>query len=136
MMWQILHVVINFAVTKHVENVLEWREETDFIVFCLCRIIWQLVSMKRTLILSHQELLTFTNLLKNSARNPPVQDGVANLMNFQRILFYPNLLIHSLLLLILIVKMRTKFFLSSEGNQTVGCQVLMNVRPQQVKLVK
>ena len=90
--------------------------------------------MKRTLILSRQELLTFTNLLKNSAHKTLVKDGVAILMDFQRTLFYQNLLIRSLpLLLILIVKMRMKFFLSSEGNQTIGHQVLMSAKLQQVR---
>lgn len=98
-----------------------------------CRIICQLGKMKRTLILFQQELLTFTNLLKNSAHRSLVKDGVAILMDLQRTLFYQNLLIHSLpLLLILIVKMRMKSFLSSEENQTIGRQVLTSAKQQQV----
>ena len=89
--------------------------------------------MKRTLILFQQELLTFTNLLKNSAHKSLVKDGVAILMDLQRTLFYQNLLIHSLpLLLILIVKMRMKSFLSSEENQTIGRQVLTSAKQLQV----
>lgn len=112
---------------------IKWKEGT-FTVFFHCRIICQLGKMKRTLILSQQELLTFTNLLKNSAHKTLVKDGVAILMDFQRTLFYQNRLIHSLpLLLILIVKMRMKFFLSSEENQTIGHQVLMSAKLQQVR---
>lgn len=108
-------------------------KDLSLLFFFHCRIICQLGKMKRTLILFQQELLTFTNLLKNSAHKSLVKDGVAILMDLQRTLFYQNLLIHSLpLLLILIVKMRMKSFLSSEENQTIGRQVLTSAKQQQV----
>ena len=124
--------VFSHLVKEDFNTRIKQRDETLIVLFC-CRIICQLGRMKTILILSRQELLTFINLLKNSVHKTLVKDGVVILMEFLRTLFYQNLLIHSLpLLLILRVKMRMKFFLSSEENQTVGRQVLMSAKLQQV----
>ena len=99
----------------------------------LYRINLLLGSSKKTHYLPQQELLTFTNLLKTLERILHHNNGTLKIqMDLQGMLCYQNLLILSRLVLILTVRMKMKFFLYSEENQTVGCQVLMSARLRQV----